>query len=113
MDPEIVKRLDALGEKLGATGEYLWQALVRGCFASGAAWAACFFLLAIISVKIAMDAKKVLKPVDPRSIALVSASQLVLSIATIAAIGFTLASFANLVDALAPERAAIKIIFGK
>ena len=113
MDPEIVKRLDALGEKLGATGQYLWDALVRGCFASGAAWAACFFLLAAISGKIALGAKKVLKPLDPRSIALMSSSQLVLMISTIAAVGFTLASFANLVDALAPERAAIKIIFGK
>ena len=113
MDPEIVKRLDALGEKLGATGQYLWEALVRGCFASGAAWAACFFLLAVIAGKIALDAKKVLKPLDPRSIAPMSSSQFVLLIATAATIGFTLGSFSNLVDALAPERAAIKIIFGK
>jgi hypothetical protein len=35
MDPEIIKRLDALAEKVGATGEYLWRVLVRGEIVAG------------------------------------------------------------------------------
>ena len=35
MDPEVLKRLDALGAKLEVTGRYLWEAAVRREVAEG------------------------------------------------------------------------------
>ncbi len=48
MDPEILKRLDALAEKLGATGAHLWDAAVR--YQVGCAWGA--IIGAVVSVAV-------------------------------------------------------------
>lgn len=48
MDKEILARLDALAEKLGATGEYLWRALVRGEVVGGVVYIALGAFLGLI-----------------------------------------------------------------
>lgn len=51
---ELIKRLDALAEKLGTTGAYLWSMLVKQAYYTGiqdAIWAAAFLIVAILGYK--------------------------------------------------------------
>ena len=112
MDPEIVKRLDALGEKLGATGEYLWNALVRGCFAAGLMYGCAFIVAAVLGLCGSAYAKKEQAKVKPGS-DLQDFLRFAAVVLLIASVGCVFGSCSYFVDAIAPERAAIKIIFGK
>ena len=119
MDPEILKRIDSLGEKLGVAGKYLWEALVRGCFAAGLMWGIALLIIAVVSARIVFIAfcrgrdyrigKTHIEWSDDGQVGWYA----VAVCAFLLSLGTLLGAFSNFIDAVAPDRAAIKIIFGK
>lgn len=119
----ILDRLDALAVKLGATGEYLWQALVRGAMVDGATQVVmCILVVALIGfaykradaagAEIGMDEKdqfrRELASIDRKAVRVLAA---------VIAFGGTMIALnalrVGLNYLLAPEAAALKTILGQ
>lgn len=113
MDPEVAKRLDALGEKLGVTVEYLWGAAVRFTQAQGWAYSAAFVALIVVCVVVALKAI----PRAGRAFREDDVVQIPLTFLSIGALGGGIAGLfgivSNLTAALAPEGATLLRLLGK
>lgn len=112
MDPEILKRLDAMAEKFGATGERLWAAMVR--YEVGVAWAAVVgavvavaaFLFAVRWMRSSEDRLDALADGHPGYVVMTVFGCSLTLIAVVIAI-------CNLPGLVSPEAAALKSLLGK
>ena len=112
MDPEILKRLDALAEKVGATGANLWEASVR--YQLGCAWGA--IISAFIAVLVLAGYVRWIMASEHRRDELADGHigygfpLLMLCILTLVA---TIAAVASIPSLISPEGAALKSLLGK
>ena len=115
MDPELLKRIDTLGEKLGATGAYLWEKLVHGEVVVSTIFAVGLGIMAAVVAAIAAFAHRRAVTYQPRN-SYDDAGvgwRVVSFVGLLGAIGLFMGCMWNASNALAPERAVIQSLFGK
>lgn len=114
MDPEILKRIDALAEKVGVAAENLWAAGRGYVQARGLVYAATFLVVSVVS---GLVFGKLVLPALRKAVAEHSMNDVPLGFAAVALFGAALACLGGAaiwsVDALAPDGALLKMLVGK